>query len=163
MLPSINLEEIIFQALGEASMCWDESPKGVFDSQRAKQIGEDLLQAIKKHDEELLEIYIDMKKQLDVPSSRSLTDEALEHIALDRSSPLPLYFQLKEALRKEINAGRFNSNAAIPSEPEFVIHLHVSRATVRQAITELVHEGLLYREHGKGTFVREQQSLMQGV
>ena len=41
-------QEKIMQAIGEASMCWSETPKGVFDSTKAKQIGEKLLQDIKK-------------------------------------------------------------------------------------------------------------------
>lgn len=42
-----NLEEMVFQALGEASMCWSEIPKGVFDSDHAKEIGERLVADIK--------------------------------------------------------------------------------------------------------------------
>jgi hypothetical protein len=34
-----KLRELIFTALGEASMCWDETPKGVFDASHAKEIG----------------------------------------------------------------------------------------------------------------------------
>ncbi len=41
-------EKLIMIAIGEASMCWSETPKGVFDSSKAKQIGEKLLQDIKK-------------------------------------------------------------------------------------------------------------------
>lgn len=40
-------EELIMQAIGEASMCWSEIPKGVFDSKHAKQIGEKLLVDLK--------------------------------------------------------------------------------------------------------------------
>ncbi|HLX39785.1 MAG TPA: GntR family transcriptional regulator [Ktedonobacteraceae bacterium] len=74
---------------------------------------------------------------------------------LERSNPLPLYYQLKEELKKQIRAGHLMPHTAIPSEPELVTNYQVSRATVRQALTELVHEGLLYRQHGKGTFVCE--------
>src|SRR5690242_475214 len=74
---------------------------------------------------------------------------------LERSNPLPLYYQLKEVLRQQIRAGHLAPHTAIPSEPELVARYHVSRATVRQALTELVNEGLLYRQHGKGTFVCE--------
>ncbi len=74
---------------------------------------------------------------------------------LERSNPLPLYYQLKEVLRQQIRSGHLEPHAAIPSEPELVASYHVSRATVRQALSELVHEGLLYRQHGKGTFVCE--------
>lgn len=83
---------------------------------------------------------------------------------LERSNPLPLYYQLKEVLRQQIRAGHLAPHTAIPSEPELVARYHVSRATVRQALTELVHEGLLYRQHGKGTFVCEpriQQTLSE--
>src|ERR1700674_1512115 len=74
---------------------------------------------------------------------------------LERSNPLPLYYQLKEVLRQQIQAGHLAPHTAMPSEPELVARYHVSRATVRQALTELVNEGLLYRQHGKGTFVCE--------
>lgn len=74
---------------------------------------------------------------------------------LERSNPLPLYYQLKEVLKQQIQAGHLAPHTAIPSEPELVARYHVSRATVRQALTELVNEGLLYREHGKGTYVCE--------
>lgn len=74
---------------------------------------------------------------------------------LERSNPLPLYYQLKEVLRQQIRSGHLEPHAAIPSEPELVASYRVSRATVRQALNELVHEGLLYRQHGKGTFVCE--------
>ncbi len=83
---------------------------------------------------------------------------------LERSNPLPLYYQLKEVLRHQIRSGHLEPHAAIPSEPELVASYHVSRATVRQALNELVHEGLLYRQHGKGTFVCEpriQQTLSE--
>jgi GntR family transcriptional regulator len=75
--------------------------------------------------------------------------------ALERSNPVPLYYQLKEVLRQQIKSGQLAPNTAIPSEPELVASYQVSRATVRQALTELVNEGLLYRMHGKGTYVRE--------
>src|SRR6266700_702665 len=83
---------------------------------------------------------------------------------LERSNPLPLYYQLKQVLWQQITAGPLAPHTAIPSEPELVARYRVSRATVRQALTELVHEGLLYRQHGKGTFVCEplvQQSLSE--
>src|SRR5207244_8110288 len=80
------------------------------------------------------------------------------------SNPLPLSYQLKEVLRQQIRAGHLAPHTAIPSEPELVARYRVSRATVRQALTELVNEGLLYRQHGKGTFVcepRVQQTLSE--
>ena len=43
-----NLRDIVFQALGQVSMCWSERPKGVFDSVQAGEIGEALLAAIEE-------------------------------------------------------------------------------------------------------------------
>jgi GntR family transcriptional regulator len=74
---------------------------------------------------------------------------------LERSNPLPLYYQLKEVLKQQIRSGHLAPHTAIPSEPALITSYHVSRATVRQALSELVQEGLLYRQHGKGTFVCE--------
>ncbi|MBV9231305.1 MAG: GntR family transcriptional regulator [Chloroflexi bacterium] len=82
---------------------------------------------------------------------------------LERSNPLPLYYQLKEVLKQQIRAGHLAPHHPIPSEPELVTQYHVSRATVRQALTELVHEGLLYRQHGKGTFVCEPRVQQQSI
>jgi GntR family transcriptional regulator len=82
---------------------------------------------------------------------------------LERSNPLPLYYQLKEVLKQQIRAGHLAPHTAIPSEPELVTQYHVSRATVRQALTELVHEGLLYRQHGRGTFVCEPRVQQQTI
>ena len=82
---------------------------------------------------------------------------------LERSNPVPLYYQLKEVLKQQIRAGHLAPHTAIPSEPELVTQYHVSRATVRQALTELVHEGLLYRQHGRGTFVCEPRVQQQNI
>ena len=43
-----NWEKLIMRALGEASMCWSETPKGVFDNIKAAQIGKKLLRDIKQ-------------------------------------------------------------------------------------------------------------------
>ena len=44
-----RLRELVFQALGQASMCWSEIPRGVFDSEQAIQIGNELMKAIEAH------------------------------------------------------------------------------------------------------------------
>ncbi len=43
-----KLAEIVYQGLGEASMCWSETPKGVFDSGNAARIGGEIMQAIRE-------------------------------------------------------------------------------------------------------------------
>lgn len=70
---------------------------------------------------------------------------------LDVKNPVPLHVQLRELLEKEILAGKFRDK--IPSERELMYQFSVSRNTVREAISALVHEGILEKRHGRGTFV----------
>jgi GntR family transcriptional regulator, N-acetylglucosamine utilization regulator len=72
---------------------------------------------------------------------------------LDRSSPLPLYHQLKERLVQRIGSGVWAPEARLPSERELCDLFGISRITVRQALDQLVAEGRLVRSHGRGTFV----------
>ncbi|ANU26373.1 GntR family transcriptional regulator [Planococcus versutus] len=72
---------------------------------------------------------------------------------LDKQSPIPIYIQIEEQLKQQIQQGDFSIGMAIPSERELTERFGVSRMTVRQSITNLVNEGLLYREKGRGTFV----------
>ena len=73
--------------------------------------------------------------------------------ALRTDSPLPLYYQLEQALRAMIASGSWQPGSLICSERELMQAAGVSRATVRQAIGNLISEGLLQRVHGRGTFV----------
>lgn len=70
-----------------------------------------------------------------------------------RSNPVPLYWQLQEWLRDRIRSGAWSSGDAVPTEQELAVRFGVSRTTVRQALAALVHEGLIHRRPGKGTFV----------
>lgn len=72
---------------------------------------------------------------------------------LDTGSPLPKYYQLKEIIRDLIEQEELREGSPIPPERKFCEQYGVSRMTTRQAIVELVNEGVLYREQGKGTFV----------
>ena len=72
---------------------------------------------------------------------------------LHRESKIPLYQQIKDAIRLQIEAGDWRPGQQIPSEPELSEGLGVARGTVRNAITELVHEGWLERRQGDGTYV----------
>jgi len=72
---------------------------------------------------------------------------------LQRKSPLPLYYQLKEKLLALVDDGVYKVGEMIPSERELCEKLRISRMTVRKAISTLVNEGVLYREQGRGTFV----------
>ena len=81
--------------------------------------------------------------------------------AIYRNSPLPRYFQLKEIMRERIRSGEWKAGELIPSERELSEKYGISRMTARQAITELVNEGLFYREQGKGTFVSQRKITQQ--
>ncbi|MGL5649471.1 MAG: GntR family transcriptional regulator [Clostridium sp.] len=74
---------------------------------------------------------------------------------IDKNSPIPAYYQLKEEIKEKILQGFWKLNECIASERELSMQYEVSRMTVRQALGELVQEGLLIREKGKGTFVCE--------
>lgn len=74
-------------------------------------------------------------------------------IQIDKTTPIPLYYQLKEAILNNIKDGTYPQGSMVPKEQDFCDGLGISRTTVRQAITELVHEGWLYRVKSKGTFV----------
>ncbi|WP_094546136.1 GntR family transcriptional regulator [Petroclostridium xylanilyticum] len=76
-------------------------------------------------------------------------------MSLDRSSPKPLHLQLEEILRHKIENKELIPHQAIPSENELSRQFNLSRMTVRNVITRLVSDGMLYRVPGKGTFVTE--------
>lgn len=72
---------------------------------------------------------------------------------LDKNTPIPLYYQLKNIILSDIQDNCFSVGDSIPTENELVEFYHISRSTVRQAISELVQEGWLTRKASKGTFV----------
>ncbi|MCP8617332.1 GntR family transcriptional regulator [Salirhabdus salicampi] len=76
---------------------------------------------------------------------------------IDKNSPIPIYFQIEENIKRLIHEQSLQPGDSIPSEREFSDMFNVSRMTVRQAIQNLVSEGLLYREKGKGTFIAHQK------
>ncbi|MDU5109172.1 MAG: GntR family transcriptional regulator [Clostridium sp.] len=75
---------------------------------------------------------------------------------IDKNSPIPIYYQLKNDLITKISEGIWKPGECIASERELCEVYGVSRMTIRQAIGELVQEGILLRIKGKGTFVCEQ-------
>ena len=72
---------------------------------------------------------------------------------LEKNSPIPLYHQLAEKLKEEIGDGKWAINTLFPSETELCKQYEISRGTVRQAISELIKSGLVYKNQGQGTFV----------
>lgn len=74
-------------------------------------------------------------------------------VVVDRTSPVPLYHQLAEQLGAAIGSGELQPGDPFENELALAERLGVSRPTVRQAIQELVAQGLLLRRRGLGTTV----------
>ena len=74
---------------------------------------------------------------------------------INKDVPIPLYYQLKNIIKTDIENGTLKTGDTIPTEMEIMSHYNISRFTVRQAISELVNEGYLVRKTSNGTFVTE--------
>jgi DNA-binding GntR family transcriptional regulator len=72
-------------------------------------------------------------------------------VALDRTSPVPLYFQVASRMQELIEAGQLPVGGRLENEVELADHLGVSRPTMRRAIGYLVERGMLVRRRGVGT------------
>ena len=72
---------------------------------------------------------------------------------LNQNSPIPLYHQLAQLLRADIDHGVIAVNEKIPSETELARKYAIGRPTVRQATDLLVRDGMLERRRGSGTYV----------
>ena len=72
---------------------------------------------------------------------------------LNGNSVEPLYVQLRDELRALLRSGDYGPDEPFPGDLELAKAYAVSRVTVRQAVAELVDEGLIIRKPGKGTFV----------
>ena len=72
---------------------------------------------------------------------------------IDRSSPIPYYYQLQEILRTWIEEDHIAPHTQILSEAELCERFGVSRTVVRQALLELERDGVIYRVKGRGSFV----------
>jgi GntR family transcriptional regulator len=74
---------------------------------------------------------------------------------VSRTSQIPLYHQVANSLREPIVTGTWGPGQRLPSELDLVARYGASRITIRQALAELTHEGLILRERGRGSFVRD--------
>ncbi len=76
---------------------------------------------------------------------------------LKLNEPTPLYKQLSDLLRQQILDEELKPDHCIPSERALCQKYKISRITVRQAVSDMINEGLLYRRQGKGTFVAKKK------
>jgi len=77
-------------------------------------------------------------------------------VTVDSRTATPLYAQVRSALERDIEFG-MRPGDALPPEPELEKRFGVSRITVRRALDDLVAAGLVVRQQGRGTFVRDPQ------
>lgn len=84
--------------------------------------------------------------------------------SIDRSSYVPLYVQVMGSLSEYIEENDLPPDHQLPAEADLCEIFDVSRTVIRQALRELEHKGLIYREKGRGTFVSKpkiRESLFQ--
>lgn len=75
----------------------------------------------------------------------------------------PIYINLRNKILEKINTGEYKSGEKIPSERDLGQKYNVSRMTARQAINELVKDGVVTREIGRGTYVLAPQFMQKNV
>jgi GntR family transcriptional regulator len=72
---------------------------------------------------------------------------------LSLHGPGPLYREAKRQLQRVVESGRFGPGDTLPAEPVIARAMGISIGTLRKAVDELVHENVLVRRQGKGTYV----------
>ena len=81
----------------------------------------------------------------------------LDTTALDRASFVPLYYQLQEILKEQIESGEWPPGAPLPPEMRLASLFGVSRVCVRQALQILEDDREIVRIQGRGTFVAQRK------
>jgi len=78
-------------------------------------------------------------------------------IAIDRSSPVPLYFQVAQHFEAAIKSGTLQAGERLENEVELAARLGLSRPTVRSAFLYLANKGMVVRKRGAGTVVAKER------
>ncbi|MDR0387380.1 MAG: GntR family transcriptional regulator [Treponema sp.] len=77
----------------------------------------------------------------------------MQHIEIDRDSPIPAYYQIELDLKKRITRNEWTINQSLPSEAELAVQYNVSRITLRQALAELEKDGIIKKYRGKAAVI----------
>ena len=77
-------------------------------------------------------------------------------INIDRTSPVPLYFQLAQHYEAAIRSGALKVGSRLDNEVQLAERLGMSRPTVRAAFLYLSNKGLVVRKRGAGTLVAKE-------
>ena len=72
---------------------------------------------------------------------------------IDKTSPVPLYYQLINMIYEKVKSGELKPGDALPTEQEFRQMYGLSQTTIRKAISELIHEEVVEAHRPKGVFV----------
>jgi GntR family transcriptional regulator len=86
----------------------------------------------------------------------------MKKLRLDQKN-IPLYVQLEQILKSKIMTGELVPGDKIPSEKEIAGIYDISSVTARQAVLNLVAEGLLLRKRGKGTYVKGHKTNVKNI
>ncbi len=89
-----------------------------------------------------------------------MAENILNPRRINKDLPVPYYFQIVQVLRESIADLKENEGEdkiPLPSETEMSEMFSVNRGTIRHALDMLEREGLIYREKGRGTFVRRRR------
>ena len=78
----------------------------------------------------------------------------LSNLNLDKNSPIPLHQQLYRYIKEAILSGKLRNGEKLPTEEEYRVAFGLSRPVIRQAYKQLLDEHLIYRQKGKGSFVK---------
>lgn len=76
----------------------------------------------------------------------------------DKSSPIPVFIQIKNMLAREIRNGKFKPQEALPNVSRLAEMAGVSIRTADMALLELISDGICFRRPKKGTFVAPEYS-----
>jgi GntR family transcriptional regulator len=88
-------------------------------------------------------------------SRQSVSITVMKSLRLNTNLSTPLHTQVANQLEKQVKQGKWKPGEKIISERELMELGHISRATVRQAISSLVQTGVLEKIQGAGTFVKQ--------
>jgi GntR family transcriptional regulator len=78
-----------------------------------------------------------------------------ETVKIDPGSHVPIYLQIAEGIRSGIASAVYRPGEALPSQRTLAVRLQVNPNTIQRAYDELVREGLVYPQRGRGLFVAE--------
>ncbi|MEG0164454.1 GntR family transcriptional regulator [Anaerorhabdus sp.] len=88
----------------------------------------------------------------------------MNNFKADKNSSVPIHHQLYLYIKDLIESGEFSEGESLPSENEMIKLYEISRITIRRAISDLEHDGLVLRRRGSGTVVqhiKKQRTLSQ--